>query len=158
MGSWVEASALMAGAQERLSGGDMTDERIGASRRRSDITDFFLGGLVSPFMLPGNDGRLGTADDLFGPTGETVAQIRDRVLPLGAVVNGVRILDDGTRVPLYTRTPGFVSLNVRAGLALTDHLDVTVALMNALDRNYRVHGSGLDAAGRGIFAALRMAY
>jgi hemoglobin/transferrin/lactoferrin receptor protein len=156
--SWIEASASMSGAQERLSGGDITDERIGAARRRSDITDFFQGGLIAPYLLPGGDGRLGTSDDLFGPTGETVAQLRDRVLPLGETINGVRIADDGTRAPLYTRTPGFVSLNVRAGLVITDHLDITLALMNAFDRNYRVHGSGVDAPGRSLFARLILKY
>ena len=156
--SWIEASAMVSGAQERLSGGDLTDERIGASRRRSDITDFFQGGLVSPFILPGTDGRPGTADDRFGPTGETVAQIRDRVLPLGSTINGVTVLNDGTRVPLYTETAGFVSVNLRAGLALTDHLDANLALMNVLDRSYRVHGSGVDASGISLFAAVRVSF
>jgi hypothetical protein len=58
----------------------LTDERIGASRRRSDITDFFQAALISSLMLLGGNGRLGTADDVFAPTDETVAQIRDRVL------------------------------------------------------------------------------
>jgi hemoglobin/transferrin/lactoferrin receptor protein len=155
---WVEASAVASGPQDRLSGGDITDERIGAARRRSDVTDFFGGGLIAPFLLPGSDGRLGTADDVFGPTGETVAQIRDRVLPLGATINGVPVVNDATRVPLYTGTPGFVVLNVRGGFAVTQHLDVTAALMNVFDRNYRVHGSGVDAAGRSLFLTVRVLY
>ena len=104
--SWVEASAIVSGAQDELSGGDLTDERIGAARRRSDIADFFRGGRISPYILPGADGVTGTGDDLFGPTGETLAQIRDRVLPLGATINGVTVADDGTRVPLYTDDAG----------------------------------------------------
>ena len=59
------------GAQDRLSGGDLTDERIGASRRRRDILDFFQGSLVRRYIQPGLDGVIGTADDLFAPTGET---------------------------------------------------------------------------------------
>ena len=156
--SWIEATALFSGAQENLSGGDLTDERIGAARRRSDITDFFLGGRVSPFIAPGSDGRVGTSDDTFVPTGETVTQIRDRVLPLGATINGVPVVDDATRVPLYLETPGYVALNFRAGFALADRLTVTLALMNALDRNYRIHGSGVDAPGRSFFAVLDVAY
>ena len=156
--SWVEASALVAGVQDRLNGGDITDERIGAARRRSDISDFFYGGRISPFILPGSDGRLGTADDLFGPTGETVAQIQDRVLPVGAIINGVSVVDDRTPVPLYTETSGFLSLNFRASVPVTKHADITLALTNALDRNYRVHGSGVDAPGRGVFATLRVTY
>ena len=90
------------------------------------------------------------------PRGKRSAQILDRVLPIGATINGVTVVNDGTRVPLYTRTPGFASVNVRAGLSLTDYLDVTLALVNALDRNYRVHGSGVDAPGRSFFAAVRL--
>jgi hemoglobin/transferrin/lactoferrin receptor protein len=156
--SWIEASGYVSGAQELLSGGDLTDERIGAARRRADISDFFRGGLVSPFIVPGGDGVIGTADDLFAPTGETLAQIRDRVLPVGATINGVTILDDGTRVPLYTRTPAFVTANVRVGLTITGRLRATLAVMNLLDRNYRVHGSGVDAPGINVFAALNMSY
>ena len=48
-----------------------------------------------------------------------MAQIRDRVLPIGATINGVRVVDDATRVPLYTETPGFVVVNLRAGLTIT---------------------------------------
>jgi hemoglobin/transferrin/lactoferrin receptor protein len=151
--SWMEASTSFAGSQTRLSGGDVTDERIGASRRRSDITDFFRGGLISPFILQGADGVAGTADDLFGPTGETVAQIRDRVLPIGALINGVLVVSDSTRVPLYTKTAGWIALNVRAGFAIAQRLNVNVALTNALDANYRVHGSGVDAPGRCVFAS-----
>lgn len=156
--SWVEASVLFSGQQDRLSGGDITDERIGAARRRSDITDFFGGGLISPFIMPGADGLAGSTDDVFAPTGETVAQIRDRVLPVGATINGVTVLDDGTRVPLYTSTPGFASLNLRAGLALMRHLDATVAVANLLDRNYRIHGSGIDAPGRNVFVGLSLSF
>lgn len=156
--SWIEASALVSGAQDRWSGGDVTDERIGAARRRSDITDFFRGGRIAPYIHAGSDGLVGTADDVFGPTGETLAQIRDRVLPIGATINGVRVVDDSTRVPVYTKTPGFVVINLKAGLAITRHLNATVALTNLLDRNYRVHGSGVDAPGRGAFASLSVPF
>ena len=37
-------------------------------------------------------------------------------------------------------------MNVRAGLAITDSLDLNLALMYVLDRTYRIHGSGVDAA------------
>ena len=120
--SWVGVSAYFAGAQDELSGGDLTDERIGAARRRSDISDFFRGGLISPYMSAGGDGQFGTADDIFTPTQETLAQIRDRVLPLGATINGVTVVDDGTRVPLYTRTPAFMAIGVSAGAPLTKNL------------------------------------
>lgn len=156
--SWVDATLLAAGRQSRLSGGDLTDERIGAARRRSDITDFFRGGLVRPYLAAGPDGRVGTDDDVFAPTGETVAAIRDRVLPLGATINGVTVVNDATRVPLYTSTSGYASLSLRAGLSLARHLDATVAVMNLFDRNYRVHGSGVDAPGRSLFATVSVSF
>ena len=156
--SWVGVSAFMAGAQENLSGGDITDERIGAARRRSDISDFFQGGLISPYLTPGGDGQFGTADDIFAPTQETLAQIRDRVLPLGATVNGVTVVDDGTRVPLYTRTPAFVSVSLGAGATIARNLSLKVAVSNLFDRSYRVHGSGVDSPGVSVYACLNVLY
>ncbi len=155
---WIELSGNFSGAQRRLSGGDITDERIGAARRRSDITDFFQGSLVRPFISPGPDGASGTPDDIFSPTNETVAQIRDRVLPIGATVNGVLITDDNSRAPLYTKTAGFASLNLRGGIAIAENVSLDLALMNLLDRNYRIHGSGIDAPGVSLFAGLRFSF
>ncbi|MGH9936905.1 MAG: TonB-dependent receptor plug domain-containing protein, partial [Blastocatellia bacterium] len=155
---WIELSGNFSGAQRRLSGGDLTDERIGAARRRSDVTDFFQGSLVRPFMNAGADGVFGTVDDLFAPTNETVAQIRDRVLPIGATINGVRITDDNARAPLYTKTAGFASLNLRGGVAIAENVSLNLALMNLLDRNYRIHGSGIDAPGVNLFVGLRFSF
>jgi outer membrane receptor protein involved in Fe transport len=95
---------------------------------------------------------------VFGPTSETAAAIRDRVLPIGATINGVTVVDDATRVPLYTDTPGFVVINCGAGLTFTRHLRATVGLMNILDRSYRTHGSGVDAPGRSAFVSLSVSF
>lgn len=146
---WVEGSMHAAGAQRRLSGGDLDDERIGASRRRSDIAAFFQGARVQPYL--DSEGR-------FTPTGETLREIQDRLLALGAVVNGVRVADDNTRVPLYLSTAGWVSLNVNAGLPLTERLSVLMALTNIADRNYRFHGSGIDAPGVNAYAGFRFIF
>lgn len=156
--NWIELSGNFSGPQERLSGGDITDERIGAARRRSDITDFFQGSLIRPFINAGTDGVFGTVDDLFTPTNETAAQIRDRVLPIGATINGVTITDDNSRAPLYTKTAGFASLNLRGGIAITENVSLNVALRNLLDRNYRVHGSGIDAPGVNLFVGVNFSF
>jgi hypothetical protein len=95
--------------------------RIGASRRRNDISTFFKGGYVSPYLVPGADGNLGTTDDLFSPTGETLRQIQDRVLPIGSVINGVKVVNDSTRVPLYLGTEGWWTLDVSGGLTLGEN-------------------------------------
>jgi outer membrane receptor protein involved in Fe transport len=49
-------------------------------------------------------------------------------------------------------------VNLRAGFTISRHLNATVALINVLDRNYRVHGSGLDAPGRGAHAGLSVSF
>jgi len=155
---WLELSTVMVGSQERLSAGDLTDERIGAARRRSDISDFFHGSLVRPFVDAGANGKFADSDDIFLPTGETLDQIRDRVLPIGATVNGVSILDDNSRVPLFTATPGFVFLGVRCGMQVSEGTWLNLALMNLLDRNYRTHGSGVDAPGINMFANVKVLF
>lgn len=137
---WIEAGGTAAGAQRRLSGGDIDDERIGASRRRQDIADFFNGSRVAPFLDSG--GR-------FAPTGETLRQIQDRVLP------GIA---DSVRVPLYTSTAGWFSTAVRAGIPLGERLTLQAALENLFDKQYRVHGSGIDSAGRNAYLAIRYAW
>jgi hemoglobin/transferrin/lactoferrin receptor protein len=126
MSVWSEAN----GAQRRLSGGDFDDERIGASRSRADIEAFW------------NGARLGGVS----PTGETLAQIQNRLLP--GLANNVR-------VPLYNSTAGWVTLNTAAGFSLTDRVTLSGGVNNWLDRNYRFHGSGIDAPGLLVSASLR---
>jgi len=49
-------------------------------------------------------------------------------------------------------TPGFATLNVKAGTQLAGNQRITVGLENLLDKAYRVHGSGVDGPGiSGIF-------
>jgi len=132
---WAEASLEASGAQRLLSGGDLSDERIGAERSRNDIAAFFTGARLSPYII----------DGVFKPTGEMLLQIQDRVLPRSLAPS------DTTRVPLYTSTPGFTVLHIRAGLRLWENSALTIDCRNLLDRNYRHHGSGIDAPGRSIF-------
>ncbi len=155
---WIELSGNLVGRQGRLSGGDLTDERIGAARRRRDIADFFRSASVSPFIQTGPDGLKGTNDDVFAPTGETIGQILDRVLPIGALINGVRITGDDSRVPLYVNNPGFFALNARGGLRVGERTTVNVGVMNLLDRNYRVHGSGTDVPGINFYVNLKYSF
>ncbi|GAB4411954.1 MAG: TonB-dependent receptor [Bryobacter sp.] len=133
---WMEAAMEAAGRQDRLSGGDRDDERIGASFRRSDIAGFFNGSRALPI-------------------GESLQQIQDRWLPIGATINGVLVVNDNTRVPLYSATAGWAAFHVRAGIPIGEKLDAIVALENIFDQNYRIHGSGNDAPGRNFYLRLR---
>ncbi|HEV2446353.1 MAG TPA: TonB-dependent receptor, partial [Candidatus Sulfopaludibacter sp.] len=155
---WVELAMRLAGPQNRLNGGDIDDDRIGGSRRRSDIASFFRSYSVAPFLAPGADGRLGTADDVFAPTGETLLQIQNRVLPLNTTINGVFVSGDGIRVPLYPNVPGWTAINVRGGYPLSERMSLMFGVNNLLDHNYRAIGSGLDAPGANVYAGLRCSF
>lgn len=52
-------------------------------------------------------------------------------------------------------TPGWATLNLRALWQANDILHVSVAVENLADRRYRVHGSGIDAAGRNFIVGLQ---
>lgn len=155
---WLEAGGMLVGAQNRFNAGDLDDERIGASRRRSDIATFFRGAVASAWLQTGPDGRLGTADDLFAPTAETLLQIQNRVLPIGSTIHGVTITNDASRAPMFLDTAGWFSLDLRGGYQLSERWGLGFSLMNALDRNYRVHGSGVDSPGLNAHVGFRYVF
>ncbi len=47
-------------------------------------------------------------------------------------------------------TPGYAVCNLRTGSRVTRNLDLTVALENVLDQDYRIHGSGINEPGRNL--------
>lgn len=155
---WLELRSRFAGSQYKLSGGDIDDDRIGSSRRRRDISTFFKGGYVGPYLLPGGDGTIGTADDVFSPTGETLIQIQNRILPIGSVINGVTVVNDSTRVPLYLGTDGWWTVDISGGLTLGENSRLNFGVSNLLDKNYRTHGSGIDGSGFNAFVGLRYVF
>ncbi len=78
-------------------------------------------------------------------------------VPIGATINGVRIIDDSTRVPLLN-TPGYAVMHRRGGMQLAERVSLNFALTDLTGRNYRVHGSGVDAPGFNLFVGLRDAF
>ena len=138
---WIEPYIHAADRQEHLSSLDLGDRRTGAARSRSSIASFFNNGARARGLVSaGRDGVAGNADDTLIATGETLAQIQDRVLGVG--VNSSS---------LYTAVPGYITFNVRGGFRFTERHEVMIDFENIGDRNYRGISWGLDAPGRGVY-------
>lgn len=127
---WVEAFGYWSDKQDRLSSLELADQRIGATRSRSSIAAFFNHGAVARGLVAGG---------ILLPTGETLAQVQDRVLGVG--VNSA---------PLFRSTAGFATLNLRGGYRTGERSEIIWVLENVLDKNYRLHGSGVDSPGRNV--------
>ncbi len=127
---WVETFSYWSDKQGRLSSLELSDQRIGASRSRTSIAAFFNNGAVARGLVAGG---------ILLPTGETLAQVQDRVLGVGV-----------TSAPMFTSTPGFATLNFRGGYRVRENSEFIWVLENVVDRNYRLHGSGVDSAGRNL--------
>ncbi len=137
---WLEPYVYGSRRQTRLSTLDLEDRRTGATRSRANIQSFFRNGAtVRGLIAAGADNRFGTADDILWATGETLAQVQDRVLGVG--VNSA---------PLFRSIPGFVTVNVRGGFRLNEAHEVLFDFENLTDHNYRGISWGLDAPGRGV--------
>ncbi len=140
---WVEPYVHAAGKQSRLSSLDLEDRRTASPRTRTSIRNFFYNGAtVRGWVSPGADGIYGSADDVLTATGETLAQIQDRVL--GPGVNSST---------LFTEVPGYVTVNIRGGFRVGGRHDFLVELENLTDENYRGIAWGIDAAGIGLSIA-----
>lgn len=136
---WVQPYLHAAAGQTHLSTLDLGDRRTAAPRTRNNMRAFFLNGATNRgWVSAGPDGVMGSADDLLTATGETIAQIQDRVLGVG-VNSGV----------LFAAVPGYVTGGVRAGLKFGAH-QILIDAENLNDRNYRGISWGIDAPGRGI--------
>jgi len=139
---WIEPYMHAANRQDRLSSLDLDDRRTGGGRTRGAISNFFNNGArFLGLVNTGPDGIRGNADDRLVATGETLAQVQNRVLGVG--VNSA---------PLYTGVPGYVGFSVRGGIKLGERHEVLLDFDNIGDRNYRGISWGVDAPGRGIFA------
>jgi len=139
-GRWWAGTYLHAvAAQDRLSTLDLDDRRTGAGRSRTSIRNFFLNGATARgYVGPGSDTVAGTADDVLLATGETLAQIQDRVLGIGV-----------TSAPLFTEVAGFFTAGFRGGVRIGRH-ELIADLENVTDENYRGISWGVDAPGRGV--------
>jgi hemoglobin/transferrin/lactoferrin receptor protein len=134
---WVEPYATVANRQGRLSSLALADRRTGAARSRANIQSFFNNGArVRGLVVNG----------ILVPTGETLAQVQNRVL--GAE----------NSAPMFTAIPGYGIFGVRGGVAIGERQDVLVDWSNLLDKNYRGVSWGIDGPGRSLALRYRVRF
>jgi hemoglobin/transferrin/lactoferrin receptor protein len=127
---WVEPFVVAANDQGRLSSLDLGDRRTGAGRTRGNIATFFNNGAVARGLVRGG---------ILLPTGETVAQVQNRVL--GTLASA----------PLYPKLNGYATFNIRAGWRVGERHNLALEFENIFDKNYRGISWGVDAPGRGVY-------
>jgi outer membrane receptor protein involved in Fe transport len=147
-GYWFEPYLHASGRQGRLSSLDLSDRRVGAERSRTSIANFFNHGARARGLIgAGADGIANTADDTLRITGETLAQVQNRVLGVG--VNSA---------PLFRAVPGFAVIGVRGGIRFRERQEVLLDFENLTDRNYRGLSWGVDAPGRSFSVRYRLRF
>ena len=132
--AWIEGTLNFAQTQTRLNSGDLTDARIGATRTRTSIANYFNGTATDLGLVK---------NGILLSTGETVAQVQTRLL--GTAASGV----------LFSDGPGFAAVGARAGLPVGSRLDLIVIGENLTDKNYRLYGSGVDSPGINVELKVR---
>ena len=147
---YIEGYSTLAGRQNRLSSLDLADRRTGGARSRTNIQNFFRrGACVRGLTTPGPTG-CGSAGGILIPTGETLAQVQNRLLPIGATINGVRVVNNDTMVPLFPYVPGYGLVGVRGAFKFGEGSEIFVDFENIFDKSYRGISWGIDGAGRGV--------
>ena len=155
---YIEGYSTMTGRQNRLSSLDLADRRTGGARSRTNIQNFFRrGACVRGLTTPGPTG-CGSAGGILTATGETLAQVQNRMLPIGAVINGVRVVNNDTLVPLFPHLPGYGLVGVRGAWKFNETSEVFVDFENIFDKSYRGISWGIDGAGRGVTVRYRYSF
>ncbi len=104
---------------------------------------------VSADRIPPLNGRLtlryAVSDSLFVEPYLLFAASQGRLSPRD--IRDVRINPAGT--------PGWVTANVALAWQPNEHWQVVTRLENIFDKQYRVHGSGIDSTGTNLYLSLR---
>ncbi|MGH9943913.1 MAG: hypothetical protein ACRD9R_16330, partial [Pyrinomonadaceae bacterium] len=138
---WIEGYTALAGRQDRLSTLDLEDRRTGATRSRANIQNFFRrGACVRGLTTPGTNGQCNSAGGILLATGETLAQVQNRVL------------GGAPSAPLFTAIPGYGLVNVRGGFRFNERQEITLDFENIADKSQRAPGWGIDGPGRSVTA------
>lgn len=128
---------MFARPQTRLSAGDLTDARIGATRSRAQIASYFNGTAADVGYV---------SNGVLLATNETVGQVQ------------ARVLGTASAAAMFTEMAGFITVGARGGVTLRDGVEIIVIGENLTDRNYRFNGSGTDAPGANLQVRLRYAF
>jgi hemoglobin/transferrin/lactoferrin receptor protein len=155
---YIEGYSVMTGRQNRLSSLDLADRRTGGARSRTNIQNFFRrGACVRGLTTPGPTG-CGSAGGILIPTGETLAQVQNRLLPIGATINGVRVVNNDTLVPTHPYLAGYGLVGVRGAWKFSETSELFVDFENIFDKSYRGISWGIDGAGRGVTVRYRYSF
>jgi len=152
---YFEAYSTVAWRQRRLSSLDLLDRRTGAARSRAAIQNFFRRGACARGLTTPGSGGCNTAGGILTTTGETLAQVQNRLLPIGATINGVNVVDANSNVPLFISVPGYGLLGLRGGVRFGERSEVLFDFENIGDKQYRGISWGIDGAGRGLTVRYR---
>jgi len=99
-----------------------------------------------------------SAGGILISTGETLAQVQNRLLPLGAIINGVRVENGDTIVPTHHYLAGYGLVGVRGGMKFDEHSEIFADFENIFDKSYRGISWGIDGAGRGVTLRYRYTF
>jgi hemoglobin/transferrin/lactoferrin receptor protein len=144
---WVEGYSTLAGRQDRLSTLDLSDRRTGAVRSRANIQNFFRrGACVRGLTTPGSNGQCNSAGGTLIATGETLAQVQNRVL------------GSADSAPLFPAIPGYGLISLRGGFRFNETHEVTVDFENLADKGHRLPGWGIDGPGRSVTMRYRLRF
>ena len=147
---YIEGYSTLAGRQNRLSSLDLGDRRTGGGRSQANIQSFFRrGACVRGLTTPGAGG-CGTAGGILIPTGETLAEVQNRLLPIGATINGVLVVNADTVAPTHPYLAGYGLVGVRGSIKFAENSELFVDFENIFDKSYRGISWGVDGAGRGV--------
>ena len=141
---------MLAGRQNRLSSLDLADRRTGADvRARTFRTSSAVALACAELTTPGPTG-CGSAGGILIPTGETLAQVQNRLLPIGAIINGVSRSEQRHGSADTSLLAGYGLVGVRGVDQVREKSEVFVDFENIFDKSYRGISWGIDGAGRGV--------
>lgn len=134
---WIEGVGTFMTRYARLAPGDMSDARMGGRRDTRSIASYFNGTAVDLGLV---------RDGVLLPTGETLAQVQQRVL--GGASSAL----------LFDELPGHFVTTVRGTYRVSPQVELMVIGDNLFDVNYRHLGSGVDAPGANIRVHTRILF